>query len=120
VRLLGWVLCCRTRVKGAMRVTAWTVATVGDRRPRSSRVRLPPCAPPRHRPASYTVRRAHNRTSRYSAHAQGRAEAAFVFACGASVCAAAKRIMLLVMAVGGVEGGWPRGEATTVHPERAP
>src|SRR5262249_29723265 len=66
-------LCCRSQGKGGRRVTAWTVAAVGDRRPRSSRVLLPPCAPPRRRPASYTVRRAHNRTSRYSAHAQGRA-----------------------------------------------
>src|SRR5262245_34981558 len=57
-----------------MRVTAWIVPAVDDRRPRSSRVLLPPCAPPRRRRASYTVRPAHSRTSRYSAHAQGRAE----------------------------------------------
>src|SRR5260370_34322486 len=55
------------------RVTAWIVPAVDDRRPRSSRVLLGPCAPPRRRRASYTVRRAHSGTSRYSAHAQGRA-----------------------------------------------
>src|SRR5215475_14975279 len=56
-----------------MRVTAWIVAAVDDRPPRSSRVLLPPCAPPRRRRAFYTVRRAHSRTSRYSAHVQERA-----------------------------------------------
>jgi hypothetical protein len=44
-------------------------------------------------------------------------DAAFVFACGASVCAAAKRIMLLVMAVAGFEGVWQRRKSRSFHPE---
>src|SRR5262249_2476984 len=66
-------LCCRSQVKGGMRVTAWTIAAVAARPPLSSRVLLQRGGPLRRRPASYTVRRAHNGTSRYSAHAQGRA-----------------------------------------------
>src|SRR2546430_4875887 len=55
------------------RVTARIVPAVTDRRPSPSRFLLAPYAPPRRRRASYTVRRAHSGTSRYSAHAQGRA-----------------------------------------------
>src|SRR5262249_56546534 len=44
-------------------------------------------------------------------------DAAFVFACGASVCAAAKRIMLLVIAVAAFGGMWQRRKSRSFHPE---
>lgn len=44
-------------------------------------------------------------------------DAAFVFACGASVCAAAKRITLLVMALAALVGVWQRRKSRSFHPE---
>jgi len=44
-------------------------------------------------------------------------DAAFVFACGASVCAAAKRIMPLVMALAALVGVWQRRKSRSFHPE---
>src|SRR5262249_39319132 len=42
---------------------------------------------------------------------------AFVFACGASVCATAKRTMPLVMAVEAFEDAWQRRKSRSFHPE---
>jgi uncharacterized protein YfaQ (DUF2300 family) len=44
-------------------------------------------------------------------------DAAFVFACGASVCAAATRIMLFVIAVAAFEGVWQRRKSRSFHLE---